>query len=383
MNNVYINDIQKFMPNEPVTNKNIEEYLGYIGGKKSKVKNIVLRSNGIKSRYYVLEKGTQKPLFTNAQLCANAINKLVSNRDDFSLEDIECLACGTTSPDQLMPGHTLMVQGELKIDGIETLSASGICLSGVNALKYLYYGIKSGEITTGVSCGSEAASPILCARNFKKESDHLIEELEKNNSIAFEKDFLRWMLSDGAGAMKVQNKPNKEKLSLKIEFIEVLSYAGNMPVCMYSGLDILADGTNVSWRAYEQEEIMDKSLLSVAQDVKLLNENIVNYTVTKPLKEIIKKHNLNASSYTYFLPHHSSMYFRDKLYQGLIEADFEIPYEKWFTNLVTHGNTGSASIYIMLEELFNSKKLNKGEKILCYIPESGRFSTAFISLEVV
>jgi len=77
------------------------------------------------------------------------------------------------------------------------------------------------------------------------------------------------------------------------------------------------------------------------------------------------------------------MYFRDKLYEGLIATDFEIPYDKWFTNLVTHGNTGSASIYIMLEELFHSGTLNKGEKILCYIPESGRFSTAFMSLKVV
>jgi 3-oxoacyl-[acyl-carrier-protein] synthase-3 len=282
-----------------------------------------------------------------------------------------------------MPGHTLMVQGELKIDGIETISASGICLSGINALKYIYYGIKSGEIKTGVSCGSEASSPILCARNFKKESDHLIEELKKNTSIAFEKDFLRWMLSDGAGAMKIQNKPNVDTLSLKIEFIEVLSYAGNMPVCMYSGLNILEDGSNVSWRAYEQEEVMSKSLLGVAQDVKLLNENIIKYTVTKPLMEIIKKHQLNVTNYTYFLPHYSSTYFRDKVYQGLIDANFEIPYEKWFTNLVTHGNTGSASMYIMVEELYNSGKLNKGEKILCYIPESGRFSTAFMSLEVV
>ncbi len=40
-------------------------------------------------------------------------------------------------------------------------------------------------------------------------------------------------------------------------------------------------------------------------------------------------------------------------------------------------------MYIMLEELFNSKKLKKGDKLLCYIPESGRFSTAYMSLEVV
>lgn len=381
MINVYINDIQKFMPNEPVENKDIEEYLGYIGGKKSKAKNIVLRSNGIKRRFYVLEKETQKPLFTNAQLCSNAIKKLVNEK--FSLNDIECLACGTTSPDQLMPGHTLMVQGELGISNIETISASGICLSGINALKYIYYGIKAGEIKKAISCGSEASSPILSARNFTEESNHQLEELEKNAGIAFEKDFLRWMLSDGAGAMRVENKPNENKLSLKIEFIEVLSYAGEMPVCMYSGLEIQEDKSIKSWRAFEQKEVMEKSLLSVRQDVKLLNENIIEYTVTKPVIEIVKRKNIKVDDYDYFLPHYSSTYFRDKVYEGLKRANFEIPYERWFTNLVTHGNTGSASMYIMLEELFNSGKLQKGQKILCYIPESGRFSTAFMSLEVV
>ena len=56
--------------------------------------------------------------------------------------------------------------------------------------------------------------------------------------------------------------------------------------------------------------------------------------------------------------------------------------ERWFTNLETKGNTGSASMYIMLEELFHSDKLKIGETILCYIPESGRFSTAFMLLTV-
>jgi 3-oxoacyl-[acyl-carrier-protein] synthase-3 len=63
--------------------------------------------------------------------------------------------------------------------------------------------------------------------------------------------------------------------------------------------------------------------------------------------------------------------------------DFKIPYEKWFSNLTYKGNTGSASIYVMLEELFHSGKLKKGEKLLCFIPESGRFSVAYMLLTVV
>ena len=45
MVDVYINAIEKFMPNEPVFNDEIEDYLGYIGGKKSKAKNIVLKED--------------------------------------------------------------------------------------------------------------------------------------------------------------------------------------------------------------------------------------------------------------------------------------------------------------------------------------------------
>ena len=378
MNSVYINNVQKFMPNDAVTNEEIEDYLGYIGGKKSKAKKVVLRSNGIKSRYYVLEKGTEKALFSNAQITANAIKKLENEK--FSLDSVDCLSCGTTTPDQLMPNHTLMVQGELGLTEIETLSASGICLSGINALKYAYYGIKCGDLENVVSTGSEVVSPTLSAKNFKTESDH--KAVEQNPGIAFEKDFLRWMLSDGAGAMLLQNKPNEEGLSLKIDWIDILSYAGEMPTCMYSGCEVKGDEVK-GFRTFTQEEIMEKSLLTIAQDVKLLNENIIEYTVTKPIEKIAKKRDLKEEEISYFLPHYSSTFFRDKVYEGMKRGGLEIPFEKWFTNLTKCGNTGSASIYIMLEELFNSNKLSKGEKILCYIPESGRFSTSFMMLEVV
>jgi len=105
--------------------------------------------------------------------------------------------------------------------------------------------------------------------------------------------------------------------------------------------------------------------------------------VTKPLQELVAAGKVKPEEIDYYLPHYSSGYFRDKVYEGMKEAGCDIAQEKWFTNLPTKGNTGSASIYIILEELFHSGNLNVGEKLLCYIPESGRFSTAFMLLEVV
>jgi 3-oxoacyl-[acyl-carrier-protein] synthase-3 len=43
------------------------------------------------------------------------------------------------------------------------------------------------------------------------------------------------------------------------------------------------------------------------------------------------------------------------------------------------GNTGSASPYIMLDELFRSGRIQPGHKLLMFVPESGRFSSGFIS----
>ncbi len=66
----------------------------------------------------------------------------------------------------------------------------------------------------------------------------------------------------------------------------------------------------------------------------------------------------------------------------MVKVGFEIPFEKWYTNLTDVGNVGAASIFIMLSELMHSGELRAGQKVLCYIPESGRFSSSFMLLAV-
>ncbi|MBS1609122.1 MAG: hypothetical protein JSS70_10270, partial [Bacteroidetes bacterium] len=65
LNEVYITRTASFFPNNPVSNDEMEDYLGMINDKPSKSRRIVLRNNGITNRYYALEKGG-KPTHTNA-----------------------------------------------------------------------------------------------------------------------------------------------------------------------------------------------------------------------------------------------------------------------------------------------------------------------------
>ena len=381
MRNVYINKIAAFLPNEPVDNENIEKVLGQVGERPSRAKRIILRSNKIESRYYAIDPLSGEATHTNVDLTANAIRLLEA--DGLDLRSVEILSCGTTMPDQIMPNHAIMVHGELGCEPLEVISTAGICLSGVMALKYAYTAIKSGEAEVAIATGSENSSAIMRAENFTPEIESKVNDLQKHQEIAFEKDFLRWMLSDGAGAMALSAKPNEGKLSLKIEKIFSTSYANILQTCMYAGCEKLEDGSIKGWRAYAPQDWLKKSLFSVKQDVKLLNENVMEYTVAKALQTMLDKKMFVPEEIDWFLPHYSSGFFREEVYEKMQKAGCDIPQEKWFTNLSTKGNTGSASIYIMIEELFNGGKIKKGEKILCYIPESGRFSTAFMLLEAV
>jgi len=378
---VYINDIQAFLPNDAVGNKEIENVLGQVGSRPSRAKNLILRSNKIKQRYYAINPATGETTHTNTELTAEAIRKLSS--PSFDINTTELLACGTTIADQILPNHALMVHGELGIPSCEVIATSGICLSGTMSLKYGYMSILSGQSSNAVVTGSENASAMMRANKFEAEIENVVDELERQPEIAFEKDFLRWMLSDGAGAALLTSQPNPDSISLEIEWMMQKSYANELDACMYAGAEKQADGSLKGWREYGSQEWLDQSIFSVKQDVKQLNDNIVEYTVTKPLKDLVEQGKVNADEVTYFVPHYSSGYFRDRLYQGMLEAGCDIPQDRWFTNLPSKGNTGSASIYIMLEELFHSGELKVGDTLLCYVPESGRFSTAFMQLKVV
>ena len=199
--------------------------------------------------------------------------------------------------------------------------------------------------------------------------------------IGFEKEFLRWMLSDGAAAFHISDKKNDNGISLKVEWLEGFSYANELAPCMYMGCDKLKDGSLKSYLDYTPHELMAQSILSIKQDVKLLSKNIVLYGGIG-LKAALDKHNVQSSEVDYFLPHMSSEFFRDKIYQQLIVNGTPIDYDKWFVNLSRVGNVGAASVYFMVDELFHSGKLKVGDKILLLVPESSRFSYMYGLLTV-
>ncbi|MFN4365060.1 beta-ketoacyl-ACP synthase III [Chryseobacterium hispalense] len=378
MNDVFITKAFTYLPNEPVSNDDMEIYLGYINGAPSKAKSLILRNNKITTRYYALDK-EGKPTHTNAQITAKAVEGLFD--EDFKKEDIELLSCGTTSADQIQPSHASMVHGELNLNkSIEINTSTGLCNSGMNAFNYGFLSVKAGVKENAVCVGSERFSAWMTADKFNHEAENL-KLLEERPIIAFKREFLRWMLSDGAGALLLQNKPRPDSVSLKVEFIDFYSYAHEIEACMYAGCEKQEDGTLKSWADYPSDEWLKQSIFALKQDTKILDQYIL-VKGAESLRSSFDKHNLDPNTIDHVLAHISSGYFKEGLKNEFANVGLDFPWEKWFYNLSEVGNIGAGSIFIALEELMNSGRLKKGEKVLLCVPESGRFAYSCALLTV-
>jgi 3-oxoacyl-[acyl-carrier-protein] synthase-3 len=368
-----------FLPNAPVSNERIGDVLGTIGS-STKVMRRILLANGIRSRHYAVDPESRQQTHTNVQLTAEAIRALAAN-GGFSLDDLDCLVCGTSSPDQFIPSHGSMVHAEIGCPPCEVATTSGVCCSGMTALKYGYLNVASGAVENAIVTGSELASPSLMAEHFRPAMALFESEAAASPALGFATDFLRWMLSDGAGALLLTRRP-RSRPSLRVDWLDLLSYAPESEVCMYSGMQKQRDGSTIGYRLVPNPRELSKGgFLNLSQDVAVLKDRLPALAA-KAIEHIKNKRNLSAECIDWLLPHYSSEWFHQPLYEGLARLGLEIPADRWFTNLATKGNTGSASIYIILDELLSSTRLTTGQHLLCLVPESARMTFALLHLTV-
>jgi 3-oxoacyl-[acyl-carrier-protein] synthase-3 len=363
----YITSVGAYLPGEPIGNDDLEAYLGTTPG-SDRIRRRMLEANGIEKRHYAIDR-SGNTVMLNDELAEKAIRNALTHRG-ITPRDIGMLATGTTQGDLPVPGFASMVHGRLGGGPMEVLSAGGVCCSGVAALRAAEAAVSLGRHRAAVAVGSELVSRTLRADKFGEKP-------------GFDAEFLRWMLSDGAGAVIVEEQPRPDGLSLRVDWSHLVSHAHRFPVCMYAGTNqpekVEAGET---WQDQANPAVAHKAgMLNLRQDTGILN-NIVALGVEEYVG-LVREGRIEPSKIDHLLVHYSSEYFRSDIVRLMSEAGLMIPEEKWFTNLRTKGNTGAASIFIMLEEAFNGGRFAPGDRILLMVPESGRFSVSFVHLTCV
>lgn len=360
MANCYITSTGSYLPGNAVDNKDMYQYLGSVMG-EGRVRNKILAVNGIESRHYALDT-KQNPTHTIYELASGAVKNCLSERREAA--SIDYLSAGTTYAPILAPGLASLLHDQLSRDkvlshAVEINSNSGICSSGAQAIVNAARAVKAGESKGAVCVGAEQSSIGLRSKAFHTIYD--IPTILRNvrKSKWFMSVFLRFMLSDGAGAFLIEGQPSSQGLSLQVHWTYSRSFASEAPLCM----------------KLQSDPVM------LSQDVTILAKYMAPLS-KKAVEGALCQHGETLDRYNMVLPHMSSYYFEPTMKKIMAELspNREIPY---WTNLRTAGNTGAASIFIMLDEYMRTQPVKAGDRILLFVPESGQFNYVLISLTIV
>ena len=277
---------------------------------------------------------------------------------------VTLLTGGTTYSPFSGPGissilHSRLQQRGLISNSMELSSHAGICTSSAAAMLMAIRAVSAGEHDAAICVGTEHPSEIL-----KSSVIRPIDDRDSGTDLRrtqwFMSVFLRFMLSDGAGAFLLEREPKAEGISFKVNWTHARSFAHEAPLCM----KLQNDGVRLS------------------QDISILSKYLMP-TARKFSAEAMAKYDDDLSDYKVVLPHLSSFFFRrktERIMQEFCSSDKPVAY---WTNLATAGNTGSASIYVMLDDYLKNHSVSNGDKIMLFVPESGQFNFVMVSLTAV
>lgn len=362
-----------FLPGAPVGNDQMEDHLGRIAGRDSLFGKKALRWNGVEGRHYAMapDGGVSH---SNAEMCALAV-KAALEQAGLQPRDLGMLSAATTQGDLLAPGHAAQVHAELGGGPMEIASFQSVCGSSLMAAKAAWLSVRAGEHDRAAACAGEFSS-----RWFRPSFYEGTALVDAKGRVRAEADFLRFTLSDGAGAVVMEAKPRPG--ALKIEFIDIVSLADRYDPCMWAGatVDERADPL-AFWGKVGPKAAHEAGAIALLQDFELL-KRVIRAWVGVYLEKV-DSGRIVPAEVDHCLVHYSAKSLRAEIVSLLEDTAGMIPQEKWFSVLREKGNVGSASIWLMLDGLMHSGKVRPGEKILCVVPESGRALVGFMMLEAV
>ena len=310
MKSIKITKTGAYLPEIKKKNEELEKELKLENG-------YIKKRTGIEERYYLKPEEEQKDI----------AKKLVKNtlKDE---KDIDLIITATTTPTNIMPGISNIIQKEL---GIKTCIAFDIlagCSGFINAIDIAKKYMESSKTKKALIVGIEQLSKY-------------VDKNDIGTSI---------ILSDGAGAILIEGTAEEKKYCSKIE-------------------------TTIDEKAILKTYVKD-GIFKLEMDGKEVYKYAVTETV-KNLEELLQKSNETLENIKYIVPHQSNL----KIIKSIANRLGTDIIDKMYVNIDKIGNTFCASIPIALDEMIKKRLLQTGDKVIL-LGYGGGLNTASILIEI-
>ena len=265
---------------------------------------------GVVKRHIIQEE-------TTVSMAADAARKALEN-GNVSAEEVDLILVSTISSNVILPCAACEVQKAIGAVNATCFDLSAACTGFVFAYNTAIAYLASGMYQTVLIIGSESLSNLT---NWK----------DRGTCILF---------GDGAGAAVV--KAAEGKLYRAVTHSD--GFKGEALTC--------TSRHNRNWEEIPLEETY------MQMDGQAVFKFAVK-RVPEAVKEVLEKNNMTAEEIDYFILHQAN-----KRIVEAVAKRLDVSIDKFPMNLQEYGNTSSASIPILLDEMSRDGRLKKGQKII-------------------
>lgn len=325
--NIKIVATGKYLPKKQVTAAELEQQLGLTPGWIEHKSGVLIRhfANG--------ETASQMGAYaaTNALKVAN-----------LSLDDIDCLICTSSVPEQAIPCTAALVQKELggENSGIPCFDINATCLSFITGLDTISYLIEANRYHRVLLIATEVTTGL----NWE----------DKETCTLF---------GDGAAAVIIEKTASNESSKIICSRLETYSKGVELSECRGAGNKHHPREFNTN-PEYFLFNMNGKGIYRLAVEI------LPNF-----LSKMLEPFGLTLDNMQMVIPHQASL-----MAMGLMRRNLGIPEDKWMTIAPTHGNTVAASVPMALHEAIIQGKINRGDQIMLLGTAAG-FAVGSIVLE--
>lgn len=359
--NILLTGSGTYLPGKPIPFSQVDHYLGELNDIPEKLKTWLGRMRGLMEQmldieyyHFAIDPETRQFTEDNITMSVKAA-RIAMETADIPPEEIDFIAYGSAHQHQ-MPTASVRIQDALGIEQCAEMSIHANCTSAYKALMVAHEFLQSGRYKTALVLSSSMSSSELRA-------EYLNQPIAKKEEL-----FLRYFLSDGAGAL-VLKATDKNEPGLYLTNTYTESIGGKKPAAMRN--------LRPAYWMNPKEEFK----LGYHHLAQLFNEQLREHfnepdgsVFYKGLKRMIEKYSIDLDKIHYF-----QVNFPSKHISEIVMDECEmlgIPRQTWYSKMATMGYVGPPMAFICLDHILRNELLNNGDLILSFVTEVSKFMQA-------
>ena len=251
--------------------------------------------------------------------------ELAIERSGIAKDDIDLVICATVTPDYFnMPSTACIISDKIGIKDVQAFDISAACSGFVYLLSVAKAFVESGMKKNVLIVGAEKFSSI-------------VDYTDRGTCILF---------GDGAGAAMICATDNEKEGFIDLHASADGSYADFLVTPAPGCINPVSQSVIDEGLQYVQMKGNETFKLAVK-------------TLTKDVKEILAKNEINSDDIPHFIPHQANY----RIIKAVGDA-LKMKEEQVVLTVGKYGNTSAASIPMAINDIWESGRLQNGELML-------------------